>query len=244
MKSDFKINNNVSAHLIIPDDTEKPLPALIFVHGWESSKKGNVKRSEEISKNGFICLSIDLRGHGESEGTLKQFSRQDHLEDIKSAYKYITELKEVDQNKIGIVGASYGGYLAAVAVNYLKFDSLVLRVPALYFDDNFNVSTSKLINGDPKAFKTSNLTPEKSLALKGIKNFPGDILIIESENDTVIPHAVIENYLETIEDKRRLTYKVMKNTPHALETETQEKEYVQILSEWLDIKNNTLEVEV
>ena len=98
-------NQNLAANLIKPEGFKEPLPALIFVHGWKSNQQGNIKRATEVSKVGFVCLTIDLRGHGESAGTIDQFSRADHLEDIKSAYKYLSELKEVDQHKIGIMVA-------------------------------------------------------------------------------------------------------------------------------------------
>jgi uncharacterized protein len=229
-------DQNLAVTLIKPENFKKPLPGLIFIHGWKSNQAGNTKRATEISKLGFICLTIDLRGHGESEGAIDQFSREDHLEDIKVAYKYLSELTDVNPSKIGIIGSSYGGYLSAVASNYLEFEWLVLRVPAF--------PTDKLINEDPKAFKTSNLKTQNSLALKGVADFPGEILIIESEKDTVIPHPVIENYLEAIEDKRRLTYKVMKGAEHSLETEAQEKEYIEILGNWLKEKSKELEIEV
>jgi dipeptidyl aminopeptidase/acylaminoacyl peptidase len=231
----IKINHELSASLFIPEkqNNNKPHPALIFIHGWRSNRQGNNKRAEAISKLGYICLTLDLRGHGDSAGTIDQFSRQDHLDDIKHAYKYLANLDNVDKSKISIVGASYGGYLAAVSTNYLQFSKLALRVPALYFDDNFDTPSDKLIRGDTKAFKTSGLTSHNSLALKGIANFKGDILIVESEKDTVIPHDVIENYLEVIKDKSKLTYKVMKDAEHSLSTNEQENDYIQILKNWI-----------
>jgi len=232
MQEDFKINNQISATLIKPDKIKKPLPALIFIHGWRSNKTGNIKRSLEISTLGFNCLNIDLRGHGDSDGTVDEFSRQDHIDDIKNAYAYLEKLEDVDKTKIGIIGASYGGYLSAVATNYLKFNRLVLRVPALYFDKEFKTPTDKLIKDDTKAFKTWDLTQEKSLALKGLKNFKGNILIIEAENDTIIPHEVIANYRE-IANPKRTKYVLMRDTPHSLETQQQEEAYLYILKKWL-----------
>jgi uncharacterized protein len=233
----LNINSNgrkISTSLIRPDKIHSPLPALIFIHGWKSNKEGNDKRSMIISEQGFICLTLDLGGHGESEGSTGDFSREDHLDDIKTAYDYLTKLPEVDTEKIGVIGSSYGGYLAAASTNFLKYRWLILRVPALYFDDRFDVPTEKLINEDEtgEAFKSSNLTPEKSLALKGASKFPGEILIIESEKDSVIPHSVIENYLKFMDDSK-LTYKIMKGAGHSLETEVQENEYVNILLSFL-----------
>lgn len=225
---------NLAATLIKPKNSNGPLPALIFIHGWKSNQNGNIKRATEVSKLGLICLTVDLRGHGQSQGIISQYSQKDHLEDIKSAYKYLLENPEVDPDNIGIIGSSYGGSLSAVATNFLKFKWLVLRVPALYLDKYFDVPTEELIHKDEegKAFRSSGLTPEKSLALKGVANFKGKILIVESEKDEIIPHPVIENYQQVI-NKKKLTYKIMKGTPHSLETEQQEKEYIEILKNWL-----------
>lgn len=238
-------NENLAATLIYPEKKFKGLlPALIFVHGWESNQQGNIKRAKEISKLGFICLTLDLRGHGKSDGSIEQYSRKDHLEDIKTAYEYLSNLNEVNSNETGIIGSSYGGYLSALSSNYLKFKWLVLRVPALYFDDNFNTPSAQLIKQDKNAFTTSGLTSEKSLALKGVANFSGKILIIESEKDKVIPHKVIENYLEVVEDEQRLTYLVMKGAKHSLETEMQEKEYIDIMRMWLSENSDNLKVDI
>lgn len=230
-----KINHELSASLFIPENknNSKLLPSLIFIHGWRSNRQGNNKRAEVLSKLGYVCLTLDLRGHGDSAGTIDQFSRQDHLEDIKNAYHYLVNLENVDKSKISIIGASYGGYLASVSLNYLNFNKFALRVPALYFDNNFDIPSDRLIRGDTKAFKTSGLTAHNSLALKGAANFKGDILIVESEKDTIIPHDVIENYLEVIKDKSKLTYKVMKDAEHSLSTNEQENDYIQILKNWI-----------
>lgn len=245
MKSDIRINNNLAATLIKPNDFKRSLPGLIWIHGWKSDRKGNTKRAAEISKLGFICLTLDLRGHGESDGTIDQFSRKDHLEDIKTAYEYLVNLDEVDKKKIGIIGSSYGGYLAAVATNHLEFEWLMLRVPALYFDGDIDVPTDQLIKDNPQAFTSSNLTPENCLALKSVANFPGEILLIESEKDEVIPHSVIENYLSVIADKRGLTYELMKGAGHHFWNNPELDEvYLGILKNWLREKADTLEVEI
>lgn len=253
IKSD---SGSIAVNLITPKGFKPPLPALIFVHGWKSSQKGNILRATEIAKLGFICLTLDLRGHGESgpqghpehsggSQRLEQFSRKDHLEDIKAAYQYLSELKEVNPSRIGIIGSSYGGYLSAVATNDLEFEWLVLRVPALYFDKGFDISTDKLIKENPQAFTSSDLTEKNCLALKGVANFPGEILIIESEKDEIIPHAVIENYLSVIKDKRRLSYEVMKGAGHHFWNNPEhDVEYLKILKDWLEQKSSQLEVEV
>lgn len=235
MKLNLKSGNqNLATTLTFPPKSfEKPLPALIFIHGWGSDQTGNIERAKELSKLGFVCLTLDLRGHGESDGKLEEFSRRDHLEDCLAAYDFLISKPEVNPKKIGVIGASYGGYLSAVATNFLKFKWLILRVPALYFNKKFSIPTAKLFNEDKDAFTTSGLKIENSLALKGVAKFPGEILIIESGKDKIIPHKVIENYLEVAPNKSHITHAVMKNTPHSLKTQAQEAQYIEILKNWL-----------
>lgn len=235
MKLNLKVNNQISATLIKPENLEAKNPALIFVHGWRSDQTGNIKRAKPLTDLGFIILTIDLRGHGESAGKLEDYSRENHVEDIKAAYDYLSTLPEVDTEKIGIVGSSYGAYLSAVVTNFKKFNKLVLRVPALYFDKNIDIPSAKLMAGDPKAFKSDDLNPKNSLAIKGVSEFKGKALIIEAEKDSIIPHSVIENYLRFAQ--KNTEYKVMEGAPHSLETEEQEKEYIKILKNWL-LKTN------
>eukprot|EP01027_Heterolobosea_sp_BB2_P016410 GEZU01023375.1.p1 GENE.GEZU01023375.1~~GEZU01023375.1.p1 ORF type:complete len:230 (-),score=61.40 GEZU01023375.1:25-714(-) len=76
-------------------------------------------------KNGFHCLLIEARGHGESSGdglmNLLKFS-----EDIRSAIDYLVSSPArstvVDQNRIGLVGFSMGG---AGAVHAASIDERI-----------------------------------------------------------------------------------------------------------------------
>lgn len=226
-------NLNLSVNLIQPENLKPKNPALIFIHGWSSNQTGNIERAKELAKIGFICLTIDLRGHGLSDGKLEEFSRKDHLEDALVAYDYLKSQPDVDHEQIGVIGASYGAYLGAILTLHRKIKWLVMRVPALYFDEKFNVPSLELIgdNKEKEAFRSFDLTPEKALPLKGVSEFSGDILLIESEKDAMIPHATIENYLDFI-NKKQLTYKVMQDTPHDLRTDSQKKNYIDILIQW------------
>src|SRR3989344_2150602 len=116
MKLNLKSGNqNLAVTLIKPEKNFKdPLPALIFIHGWGSDQTGNIERAKELSKLGFVCLTFDLRGHGESDATINQFSRKDHLEDCLTAYDFLISQPGVNPEKIGVIGASYGGYLGVI----------------------------------------------------------------------------------------------------------------------------------
>ena len=64
-------------------------------------------------------------------------------------------------------------------------------------------------------------------------NFEGDVLIVESEHDFVVPHPVIENYREACSRARSLTYRVIEGADHGLVDESMQRAYTDLLVDWL-----------
>lgn len=92
-------------------------PAVLLAHMMPSNKESWDKLAKKLSKAGFECLAIDLRGHGESQGGpdgFKKFSDKDHqasLEDIRAGVKFFTD-SGVELEKISLAGASIGANLS------------------------------------------------------------------------------------------------------------------------------------
>jgi len=90
-------------------------PGVLFVHGLHSTQAGYAERAEALAEAiGAVCLTFDLGGHGESEGSQPSLSLADHIGDVVVAYDRLVAERDVDPGRIGVAGASYGGYLAAV----------------------------------------------------------------------------------------------------------------------------------
>lgn len=66
-------SNFITGRLLHPKIIKPNQPALLLLHGWMSNDSGNIKRAEELIKLGFICLTINFRGHGDSSGELENF---------------------------------------------------------------------------------------------------------------------------------------------------------------------------
>jgi dipeptidyl aminopeptidase/acylaminoacyl peptidase len=61
-------------------------------------------------------------------------TRQDGLDDVLAAYDYLASQPLIDKTAIGVIGTSYGGYLAMLLTAYRPVRWLAMRVPALYPD--------------------------------------------------------------------------------------------------------------
>jgi hypothetical protein len=64
--------------------------------------------------------------------------------------------------------------------------------------------------------------------------FRGDVLVVESERDNVVPHAVIASYLSACTHARSLTYRVLAGADHGLSEEPWRSAYTALLVGWLD----------
>lgn len=115
----------VPAHLYIPDGLAAPAPAVLFYNGhwWADSKSRPDFQAFLINmaRMGFVVFSFDPFGQGErgvsardhrrTEALLVGVSQQGIAEyETRCALEYLLSRKEVDAKRIGMTGASGGGY--------------------------------------------------------------------------------------------------------------------------------------
>ena len=73
-----------------------------------------------LAELGYATLRFNMRGCGESEGESGRIICLEQVEDTKSALAFLAGRPEIDANRIGIMGSSFG---AAVAVYTAGVDS-------------------------------------------------------------------------------------------------------------------------
>jgi len=71
--------------------------------------------ADYLTRNGIVVLRYDDRGVAKSKGNFAGATTLDFTTDALSAVEYLKTRKEVDQNKIGIIGHSEGGIIAPLA---------------------------------------------------------------------------------------------------------------------------------
>jgi alpha-beta hydrolase superfamily lysophospholipase len=91
------------------DDT----PTILFVSGTGAHARCYAEFLFQLHSQGFRVVSIDLQGHGLSEGMRGSFTIEELVENI---YDVTTWAIERYGEKVGISGSSLGGILALYAV--------------------------------------------------------------------------------------------------------------------------------
>lgn len=68
--------------------------------------------ADHLTKQGIAVLRFDDRGVGQSTGEFRTATTADFASDVASAIKYVKSRKEINDNKIGLIGHSEGGMVA------------------------------------------------------------------------------------------------------------------------------------
>lgn len=211
--------NRLNATLISPKKLKKNNPTILFIHGWTSAKERSYQYASHLTKLGYISFLFDMRGHGDSEGNINTVTTKEFVDDLTTIYDYVCTIAGVDKENISIVGSSFGSYLGILLSEKRPVKRLVLRVPADYANEFFNISkmkTTGITTQEVLDWRFKSKGVHETFALEAISKFKGDILIIESGKDTIVPHQTIQNYINAIENKRKLTHKIIQNAPHSI----------------------------
>ena len=116
-----KDNINLAGTLTLPKGNG-PFKAAILITG-----SGAQNRDEELlghkpfwviadylTRNGIAVLRYDDRGTAKSEGDFATATSLDFVVDAMAAVEYLKTRKEIDVNKIGLIGHSEGGLIAPI----------------------------------------------------------------------------------------------------------------------------------
>lgn len=103
---------------------QNKVPAIVLVHGGPGgqARKGYKAQVQFLVNHGYAVLDVNNRG---SSGYGKSFYTADDkkhgrepLWDVVEAKKYLQRTGWVDEEKIGVMGGSYGGYMVLAALAF------------------------------------------------------------------------------------------------------------------------------
>ena len=99
-----------------------PLPGVVVIHGVIQSKEWVIAFGIEFARRGFVVLTIDAVGHGNSGSSIGPGTDRGGI----AALEYLDSLSYV--STLGMVGHSMGAGIAIDAINRtsIQVDSLVL----------------------------------------------------------------------------------------------------------------------
>jgi len=107
----------VNGYLAVPKG-EAPaggFPAVVLVHGYippqnYQTLSNYISFADALAAEGIVVFKIDLRGHGDSEGSAEgAYFSGDYVVDTLNAYDALQKAEFVNPNKVGLWGHSMAG---------------------------------------------------------------------------------------------------------------------------------------
>lgn len=85
--------------------SEGQYPVVILAHGVINTKEVLGGMALELARRGIVAFSIDLEGHGDSDGSMYS---EDKTLGLNQAIEYVKAIDYIDEKRIGVVGHSLG----------------------------------------------------------------------------------------------------------------------------------------
>ena len=111
-----KEGHQLTGVLRIPD-FEGKFPAVIVCHGFLGNKDRELifDVANGISFSRMVTLRFDFSAHGESGGLPQHVTLSQQVKDIRSAIEFLENVRQVDKDRIAIVGHDLGAMAALAA---------------------------------------------------------------------------------------------------------------------------------
>lgn len=116
-------------YFLVPDNAPADVPVVIYIVGATGFKEENYKLAYMLWERGCAALIFDGPGQGEALLNRQMYLTDDNYDmAVKAAIDFIRQDRKMS-GKIGLMGVSYGGYLAtsAAAYNASEVSALVVR---------------------------------------------------------------------------------------------------------------------
>jgi len=208
--------NSVYGQLFSPKKVGKNQPAIIYVHGgpqrqmflgWNPMDYYSIDYAlnQYLVNIGFTVLSVNYRlgiGYGyDFHKPLKAGAQgASEYQDIKAAGEWLAAQPNINKNKIGIYGGSYGGYLTALALG--KDSKLFAAGVDIHGVNNrFTTSDQEGKKPAPDAALAAQIA-EASSPVSYVNTWTSPTLIIHADDDRNVAFNQSVDLIKRFEDKK------------------------------------------
>jgi uncharacterized protein len=197
-------------HRPAPAAGRRGAPGVIFFHGFTGDRMEShwlfVKCSRALAQADIASLRFDFYGSGESEGEFREVTLKGEISDARAAIEFFCRQKGIDATRLGLLGLSLGGAIAAMVAPRARARSIVLWAalahPAHLRALAESASTPIAGTDGSREFGSQHVSPrfldnvDKIDPLKSIARFKKPTLIIHPEKDGYLPLSHPEDFFQ------------------------------------------------
>lgn len=211
----------------------RPAPGLLVLPGWDDDGQQQFTALQgALQPAGWICRRADLPDSSWPAERRKATSREDALRQALEDYYALSS--ELNGGPVVVLGFSFGAYIGAYVAGARPVRGLVLRSPALYPDEDWSTPKEDLDKRDLAEYRQQVHAPSENGAFGCCARFEGDVLLVDSEEDQIIPAPVIVSYKQAFQQARSVTRYTLKGADHQLTDPRWQTNYRAVVLGWLN----------
>jgi dipeptidyl aminopeptidase/acylaminoacyl peptidase len=210
----FNARDGLQIHGLLyePTNVGENKPLIIRVHGGPThqARPRFLPMVQYFVSRGFAVFDLNYRGstgYGKSYANANNFrKRADELYDLEDAALYLQKKGVVDSNRIGIMGGSYGGYLAMAAMTRLPgtFNCAVSVVGVSNWITALEGASPNLKAGDRLEYGDVENEEDRAFfksisPIKYVDRIEGPMLIVHGANDPRNPVSESDTFVNSIQ---------------------------------------------
>ena len=207
----------VYGQLFEKEGGENDKPGIVFVHGGPQRQmllgwsymdyySNTYAVNQYLANSGYVVLSVNFRlgigyGYEFHKPANTYFQGAGEYQDVKAAGEYLANLPQVDADRIGIYGGSYGGYLTALA---LGKDSDLFKVGVdLHgvhnFEGRYNIPEGYEVAPD---YEEAKKIAWESSPFAYLDSWKSPVLFIHGDDDRNVNVSHTTNLIRRFEEKK------------------------------------------
>ncbi len=211
-KDDNGDPRQIPAFIYRPEKVSDPVPVIIYIHGGpESQTQPFFSRSIQtwVNELGAVVIAPNVRGstgYGRTYTLLDNgFKREDAVKDIGALLDWIAEQKDFDASRVGLYGASYGGYM--VLATMARYPDRVCCGVDIAGISNFVTFLNGLAESRKDLRRTEygdEQDPAMAAYLNRISpttnaaNIRAPLMVVQGLNDPRVPHTEAEQIVRAV----------------------------------------------
>ncbi len=205
-------------------DKNKKYPAIVYVYGGPHAQlitnswmAGGQMWLYYMAQRGYVVFTVDNRGSAnrgfEFENVVHRNLGQNEMKDQIKGIEFLKKLGYVDENRIGVDGWSFGGFMTvSLKLNYPKiFKVGVAGGPVIdwkYYEVMYGERYMDMPQENPEGYKNS-------CTLNKIDSLQGKLLIIHGGIDpTVVWQNSLKFIRECVKKQKQVDYFVYPRSEH------------------------------
>lgn len=175
---DYSSKGDVMQGYVAYDDAMKnPQPAILIVHDWMGLGDFQKEKAQLLAKQGYVAFAVDIYGKGirpknsDEAGKLAGKYKEDRpllRAHILAAFDKLTSMKQVNPDKIVVIGYCFGGM---TALELARSGAPIIGTVSFH---------GALLNP----------TPENA------KNIQGKVLVLHGADDPYVPPSEVNAFKE------------------------------------------------